>query len=332
MHQNTNQLQNNIIGLDKGLSTIYKTILTVAQYNINILLIGETGTGKELFANCIHELSNFNSGNMIKINCAAMPDHLLESELFGYERGAFTGASQTKKGKIELAHNGTLFLDEIGEIKLELQAKLLRVLQTQEITRVGSNQPIKLNFRLIGATNRNLINAVKEGSFREDLYYRISTFPITIPPLRERTEDIEALIDHLCEQICLKTDLKQKKIESKAMKYLKEYNWPGNIRELENVLLQLLIHSQNEKKITHILISGILKKNISTHYDQAISEIMLSLVHKKNNLKNINSDIINALFNHFHHNVNQIQENTSFSRDMLYRFKRKLSYNHKNEQ
>ena len=314
-----------IIGLESGLLEIYQTILSVAKYNINILLIGETGTGKELLTDFIHTSSTYNHGNIIKINCAALPDTLLESELFGYDRGAFTGAIQSKKGKIELAENGTLFLDEIGEIKPELQAKLLRVLQNKEVSRIGSNVPRKINFRLICATNKDLRNTIQAGKFREDLFYRIATFPIYVPALRERKADIKILSDYIIEQICIKTDLVRKKIEKKAIKILESHNWPGNIRELENVLYQALVYSQHKNSITAENVLTLLKHRESGNYHRIIKELIHSLISEKITLKTINYDIIKALFEYYTYDINLIREATGMSRDQVYRYKRKLT-------
>ncbi|MBB6214046.1 PAS domain S-box-containing protein [Anaerosolibacter carboniphilus] len=226
-----------------------------AHTNSNVLIRGESGTGKELFAHAIHGRSNRAMGPFVKVNCAAIPAELLESELFGYEEGAFTGAKRGgKKGKFELANGGSIFLDEIGDMPHSMQAKLLRVLQEKEIERVGGIENIPLNVRIIAATNRNLEEMVEKGEFREDLYYRLNVMTITIPPLRERSEDLELLIQHLMTKICEQVGNYVTGISSQAMKQLKSHGWPGNVRELENVLERAanLVDYGKEIQINHL--------------------------------------------------------------------------------
>ncbi|MEG0855329.1 MAG: sigma 54-interacting transcriptional regulator [Terrisporobacter sp.] len=216
----------------------------VAKFDSTVMIYGESGTGKEVLSKYIHGLSERSNNIFIKVNCAAIPKDLFESELFGYEKGAFTGASNTGKiGFFELANGGTLFLDEIGELQLSVQSKLLRAIQEKEITRVGGKERIKLDIRVIAATNRNLEQEVKDGNFRQDLYFRLNVFPITIPPLRERREDIEVFIKFFIEK--LNNKYKTNKIISKeAMEYLLKYDFPGNVRELENMVEYLFILSE----------------------------------------------------------------------------------------
>ncbi|KYH34400.1 L-erythro-3,5-diaminohexanoate dehydrogenase [Clostridium tepidiprofundi DSM 19306] len=224
---------------------VLHTAFKVANYNCTVLITGESGVGKEIIATAIHKSSDRNYKPSIKINCGSIPKNLLEAELFGYEKGAFTGAD--KKGKIgffEIADKGTLFLDEIGELPLDLQVKLLRAIQEKEIYRVGGITPIHIDVRIIAATNRNLYDMVKEGKFREDLYYRLNVFPIEIPPLRNRKEDIIPLTKHFINKYNKKFNL-NKSIDKVALEYLTEYSWPGNIRELENVIQRLLISTDN---------------------------------------------------------------------------------------
>ena len=227
----------NIIGNSKKLEEAKNIARKAALTNSNVLLKGESGTGKELFAHAIHNASDRAHGNFVKVNCAAIPVDLLESELFGYEKGSFTGANKEGKiGKFELADGGTIFLDEIGDMPLYMQAKLLRVLQEKEVERIGSVVTKRIDIRVIAATNRNLENMVKSGEFREDLYYRLNVVTINIPPLRERPEDIVTLTSFLIDKICNKLDKKISGISSKAMNYMKKYRWEGNVRQLENVL------------------------------------------------------------------------------------------------
>jgi formate hydrogenlyase transcriptional activator len=213
----------------------------VAPSDATVLLLGETGTGKELVARALHRLSKRQGKSFIKLNCAAIPSGLLESELFGHEKGAFTNAIARKPGRLELADGGTLFLDEIGEIPLSLQPKLLRVLQDQEFERLGGTQTLKVNFRLLAATNRNLLQSVNTHEFRSDLFYRLNVFPILIPPLRERREDIRPLIEHFVRKFALQMKKSITSIPSKTMELLVRWEWPGNIRELENFMERSVI-------------------------------------------------------------------------------------------
>jgi len=233
----------NIIGTSKKMLDIAGNIQKVAPARTTVLLLGESGTGKELFARAIHNLSPRREHPFVAINCAAIPRELLESELFGHEKGAFTGAADRKIGKLELANNGTVFLDEIGEMDMALQSKMLRALQEGEIDRVGGSSPVKIDIRVIAATNRDIEAAVSENRFREDLYYRLSVFPIQIPPLRERQEDIPSLVEHFIGKYSAEMNLGHKEISPEAMEVLKKYSWKGNIRELENVIERALIVS-----------------------------------------------------------------------------------------
>jgi formate hydrogenlyase transcriptional activator len=208
-----------------------------------VLIQGETGTGKELVAHAIHDLSNRSKRSFVQVNCASIPATLLESELFGHEKGAFTGAFAQKIGRFELAHEGTLFLDEIGEIPLELQAKLLRALQEHEFERLGGNRTIRVSVRIVAATNRNLKQMVDEGKFRSDLYYRLDVFPVTVPPLRERREDIPLLIRFFTQKYARKLNRAIEEISSTTLESLTAYDWPGNIRELQNVIERSVILS-----------------------------------------------------------------------------------------
>ncbi len=212
----------------------------VAPSSSTVLILGESGTGKEVLAKYIHFLSK-REGPFVAINCAAIPEDLLEAELFGYEKGAFTGAVKTKPGKFEIANKGTLFLDEIAELSPKLQAKLLRAIQEKQIERLGSEKPIKVETRILSATNKNLEEEVKKGNFREDLFYRLNVIPIKIPPLRERKEDIPLLAEFFLKKICEREGIKPKKLSSSAMKKLIEYHWPGNVRELENFIERTVI-------------------------------------------------------------------------------------------
>ncbi len=233
-----------MIGTSQQTMEIFEAIKRVAQTTTTVMITGETGTGKELVADAIHYNSPRRKNPLIKINCAAIAETLMESELFGYEKGAYTGAAVTKPGKFELAHKGTLFLDEVAEIPREMQVKLLRVIQEQEFERVGGLRTIKVDVRIIAATNQNLLRQVQAGNFREDLYYRLNVFPIDIPPLRERKEDVLPLIDYFLEKFNKKMGLAVSMDEDvKAL--LLRYEWPGNIRELENLIERMMLLSKN---------------------------------------------------------------------------------------
>jgi formate hydrogenlyase transcriptional activator len=230
-----------IVGHSQALKSVMESVSKVAASDAAVLLLGETGTGKELVARAIHRLSHRNGNAFIKMNCAAIPTGLLESELFGNEKGAFTGAVSKKIGRLELADNGTIFLDEIGEISLTLQPKLLRVLQDQEFERLGGTQTLKVNFRLIAATNRDLAQSVRDKEFRSDLFYRLNVFPIFLPPLRERREDIPLLVEHFVQKISRRMKKSIASIPRKTMDALVAWSWPGNVRELENFIERSLI-------------------------------------------------------------------------------------------
>ena len=232
-----------IVGSSRGLVGVLRDVRRVAPTGATVLILGETGTGKELIARAIHSAGNRADKPFIKINCAALPAGLIESELFGHERGAFSGAIQRRIGRFELANGGTIFLDEIGEVSVDVQVKLLRVLQEQEFERIGGNQTIKCDVRVIAATNRDLPNAVASGAFRADLFYRLNVFPVKLPPLRERAEDIPLLVQFFAQKYASKIGRQLTGIEGKTVERLLRYDWPGNIRELENIVERALILS-----------------------------------------------------------------------------------------
>ncbi len=225
-----------IIGSSGPVRQMYEQMAQVAATNTTVIIRGESGTGKELIAHAVHYNSTRANKPFVKVSCAALPDSLIESELFGYEKGAFTGADQRKKGRFELAEGGTLFLDEIGDINLNTQVKLLRVLQEREFERLGSTDTIKVNVRLIAATNKDMERAIAAGTFREDLFYRLNVFPIFVPPLRERKADLLLLVDHFLEKFSREHHKSIKRISTPAIDMLMSYHWPGNVRELENTL------------------------------------------------------------------------------------------------
>lgn len=242
-----------ILGEDRSLQEITLAIQRAAPTDATVLITGESGTGKELFARAIHQMSQRKNAPFVAVNCAAIPESLLENELFGHEKGAFTGALNRKLGKFELAQGGTVFLDEIGEMSIPLQAKLLRVLQEKEFDRVGGTSPVQVDIRVLAATNRNLEQLVGEKQFREDLFFRLSVFPIHIPPLRQRKKDIPLLAEHFVEQFCRELKRGKMKLSPGAARKLMEYSWPGNVRELQNCLERAVIladgHIIEEKNV-----------------------------------------------------------------------------------
>jgi len=234
-----------VIGAENGLKTVMEMVQRVAPLQSKVLLLGETGTGKEVVANALHRLSTRRDAPFVKVNCGAIPDTLIDSELFGYEKGAFSGAETQKRGRFERANGGTIFLDEIGELPPQAQVRLLRVLQTREIERVGGNRTIPVDIRVIAATHRNLEKMVAEGLFREDLWFRLSSFPIIIPPLRQRRHDIPELIHYLLTKKAKELGFRRPpEIAAGAVEMLSEYPWPGNVRELENVVERALIQNK----------------------------------------------------------------------------------------
>ena len=237
----------NIIGQSDEINYVLYKVEQIAATDTTVLVLGETGTGKELVARAVHSLSSRKDRVLVKINCATLPANLIESELFGHEKGAFTGAHTRQLGRFEVANGATLFLDEIGELPLELQPKLLRVIQDGEFERLGSSQTMKVDVRVIAATNRHLEEEVRKGRFREDLWYRLNIFPITIPPLRERREDISLLVDYFVDKISKRLGKVIESIPATVMNTLQNYHWPGNVRELENVLERAVINSSGPK-------------------------------------------------------------------------------------
>lgn len=272
-----NQLQTEhnfgeIIGQSAALQAVLQQIKIVATTDATVLIHGETGTGKELVARAIHTLSQRATATFVKVNCAAIPLGLLESELFGHEKGAFTGAIGRKIGRFELAHKGTLFLDEVGDIPLELQPKLLRILQEQEFERLGSTRTIKTDVRLVAATNRDLRLMITEQKFRDDLYYRLNIFPVTVPPLRERADDIPLLVSHFVNKYAGKMKKRIDTISRETMETLTHYHWPGNIRELQNVIERAVILTQDSVlRVVLPELSG--PTNVSPHVTRTLENV-----------------------------------------------------------
>jgi len=260
-----------LVGKTDCFKQMLSQIQLVGKTDSTVLILGENGTGKEVVARNLHQLSSRCHSPLVKVNCAAFTASLLESELFGYEKGAFTGANETRKGRFELAHKGTLFLDEVGELPLEAQSKLLRVLQEREFERVGGNQTIQVDIRIIAATNQNLLKMVEQGKFRMDLYYRLNVFPIEVPALRQRIEDIPALAKSILKQLNQKLHKQVEGISNRSLDKLMRYNWPGNIRELQNILEREMILSSS--KILHIKQNFNISKNVPNITKVPLSEI-----------------------------------------------------------
>jgi len=235
-----------LTGNSQKMNQLIEQIDMAAQSNSRVLILGESGSGKELVAHILHVKSNRVDKSFVEMNCAAIPQELIESELFGHEKGSFTGAFERKKGKFELADQGTLFLDEVGDMSLSTQSKVLRVIETQEFQRVGGNKNIKVDVRIITATNKDLGEEVRKGNFREDLFYRLNVIPILVPPLRHRKDDIPALIEYFLKYFAAEYGQKPKKITSEALKLLEAYDWPGNIRELRNVIERVVIMTPSD--------------------------------------------------------------------------------------
>jgi len=238
--------EHSIIGNSQGIRDVFGVVEKAARSDSTVMIFGESGTGKELIARALHQNSKRESKPFIAVNCGAIPHELLESELFGYEKGAFTGASHTRIGRLELANEGTVFLDEIGDMPAALQVKLLRVLAEQEIDRLGGSKPVKVNVRFITATHRNIEDAIKEGKFREDLYYRLNIIPIFIPPLRDRKSDIPLLVQNFLKKCNENQDQRAKVISDETIQMLANYSWPGNIRELGNFIERMVVLSMGD--------------------------------------------------------------------------------------
>jgi transcriptional regulator with GAF, ATPase, and Fis domain len=230
-----------IVGSSPALQAVLAKVAKVAPADSTVLITGETGTGKELVARAIHKRSQRSARAFVSVNCAAVPHDLIASELFGHEKGAFTGATQRRLGRFELADGGTIFLDEIGELPLETQISLLRILQEREFQRVGGNESLQIDVRVVAATNRNLEEAIATGAFREDLFYRLNVFPIEVPPLRQRKEDISLLVEYFVDRYASKAGKKITGIDKRSLELLQSYSWPGNIRELQNVIERSVI-------------------------------------------------------------------------------------------
>ncbi len=252
-----------VIGSAPAMHDVFRLTSRVAQSNASVLLLGETGTGKEVIANAIHQLSNRNSGPFVKVNCGALSESLLESELFGHVRGAFTGAVGNRAGRFEAAHTGTIFLDEINSTSLHLQVKLLRVLQQKQFERVGDTETVTVDTRVIAASNRDLAEEIKQERFREDLYWRLNVVPIEIPPLRKRREDIPALVGHFLQVYSSLNERYVVHIDRQAMQCLQDYHWPGNVRELQNYIERAVVMAETDELTCDLLPPAVTGKAVS---------------------------------------------------------------------
>lgn len=307
-----------LIGSSQSMRRIYDVIERVAASPSTILITGESGTGKELVARALHKESERRDEAFIRVNCAAIPTPLIESELFGYERGAFTGAVSSKPGRFELAHEGTLFLDEIGEISSEMQVKLLRAIQENEFERVGGVKTINVNVRLIAATNRDLAKQVELGHFREDLFYRLNVVPVCLPPLRDRMDDFEDILNHLLGRFAIRLNQARRRCTKEAIEQLKRHSWPGNIRELENIVERTLLFSdQNEIGLEDLAFSATSivmnteARNLSLGADEDLKTRVRKITRK------VEQDMIEKALEDTSGNVTQTAKKLGISRKSL---------------
>ncbi len=305
----------NIIGQSESMTKVYQMVEKVAPKDATVLIRGESGTGKELIAQAIHQQSQYAAGPFIGVNCAALTETLLESELFGHEKGAFTGADKKKMGRFELATGGTIFLDEIGDVSPAIQVKLLRVLQNKEIMRVGGEKTITVNVRTIAATNRDLEQQMKNATFREDLYYRLNVFPIFLPSLRERKEDIPDLIVHFLK----KNKQPEDKIEPKAVTALMSYQWPGNIRELENIIERMIIMADDDPIAEDLLPAQILGAAAAN------SSVSLEIPEEGLSIDQVELDLINNALKKAGGNKSNAAKLLGITRRKLYSMMERLS-------
>lgn len=287
----------NFLGKSKAMQRVFSMIDRIKNIDSSVFITGESGTGKELVARSIHNSGKRKAGPLEIVNCAAIPESLLESELFGYEKGAFTGAVQRKEGKWVAANGGTLFLDEISEMPVALQAKLLRVIQERELTPLGSNKKISLDVRIISAANKNLEQMVREGTFREDLYFRLNVIPISIPPLRERKEDLPILINHFLEKNCFEMNMERKSLSAAARRLLLEYSYPGNVRELGNILEYTVALSTDKEILEADLPLPVQEKKPALYKENPNSEQDINIPIGAS-LKEVEKEVILATLNH----------------------------------
>ncbi len=313
-----------IIGKSEKMNDVLKMVHQVAKTDATVLILGESGTGKEIIADTIHRNSERRQGPYVKVNCGAIPENLLESELFGYEKGAFTGAVKRKIGKFQRGEGGTIFLDEIGELSLPMQVKILRVLQEREVEPVGGTETYTVDTRIITATNQNLYEKVQKKEFREDLYYRLNVFPIELPPLRERKEDIALLAKHFLQKYQQELGKKDVKISKEALEALMDYHWPGNIRELENIVERTLIISSNQIIDKKDLPPGLITHGTSPSSDsESPGEVAFQLPEEGINLEALEKDLILQALERTEYNQTRAAKLLGISRHtLLYRMEK----------
>lgn len=304
-----------IIGSSPKMRDLYDSIRQVAKTDATVLILGETGTGKELVADAIHTLSQRNKNPLVKINCNAFSENILESELFGHVKGSFTGAINDRKGRFELADKGSIFLDEIGELEKRIQVKLLRVLQQQEIEKVGSTYPVKIDTRIIAATNRDLKTEIEEGNFREDLYFRLKVFPICVPPLRERLEDIDLLVDYFIEKFS-RAHNKKVRVSSEVLALFKRYTWPGNIRELEHTMEYAFIKTRSNV-ITYT--------DIPEEIFQSKDRIVIRQEYHPSQSDEVNRNVLYKTLKNFNWNQTKTAKHLGVSRTTVWRLIKKYN-------
>jgi DNA-binding NtrC family response regulator len=312
-----------MIGKGASMRAIFDKVAKTAPSSGRVLITGENGTGKELVARAIHDHSKRVDGPFVKLNCAAIPSELIESELFGHEKGAFTGATQQRRGKFELADGGTLFLDEVGDMNPSAQAKVLRVLQENELERVGGADTIKVDVRVVAATNKDLSAEIAAGRFREDLYYRLAVVPIELPPLRARREDIPHLVDHFLEQVCADNGRRTKKVASPAMTLIMQHDWPGNVRELKNVVERLAILTGDAEIITEADVGDALPRVKAVKVEHARGVPFKDLVAAAER------EIIVAALEANDHHVSNTARELQLERSHLYKKMRALGIDHR---
>ena len=312
-----------IIGMQGGLKAIVEQASRFAGTDANVLITGETGTGKEVIARAVHALSGRCKGPFVKINCGAMPESLIESELFGHAKGAFSGAYQDRKGKVETAHGGTLFLDEIAELKPELQVRLLHVIQDRVIERLGSNVPIRVDFRLITATNRDLRQEIGRGAFREDLYHRISALPLHMPPLRQRRDDVPEFLAYFLEAFGRELHRGPLRVSAGALRLLSAYEWPGNVRELENVLKRAVILARpGQDLLEEDLFACLTCPPITgASLDSVFDALCEQLDRRAFDLKDLENRLLGRLLERYRGNIMEAVRATGIPKDKLYRLK-----------
>ena len=314
-----------MIGKGGAMRAIFDKVAKTAPTTGRVLITGENGTGKELVARAIHEHSKRAEGPFVKLNCAAIPSELIESELFGHEKGAFTGATQQRRGKFELADGGTLFLDEVGDMNPSAQAKVLRVLQENELERVGGGETIKVDVRVVAATNKDLQAEIAAGRFREDLYYRLAVVPIELPPLRARREDIPALVDHFIETVCADNGRRTKKVSPSAMTLIMQHDWPGNVRELKNVVERLVILTGDADVITEADVGDALPRVKAVKAEFARGTPFKDLVNAAER------EIIMAALDANDHHVSNTARELQLERSHLYKKMRALGIDHRSD-